>query len=290
LAQLLDWLRHHPAVSDAGRLALVDAVARVFARQERLWQQSKDEALQAMSVGFGDRMRRMREELAARETTVASITRYFEALVADLTDRADRDPKTQLMNFQRFIEQLEAFLALEQRGTWCAVGLVDIRAFKQYNDVFGHAVGDRVINRVARLLREHIRSHDLVAQEPGHDGRSELHARFGGDEFCFFVPRLDGALDAWVIAERFRDAVNRFDWSLEDERVMARAVEVDVGVACLRLGSIEARRPLAARLTQELLAHADRAMYEAKSQRSARVCTVALQVTRDGLAPVAGSG
>ena len=121
--------------------------------------------LQAMSVGFADRMRRMREELEARDTTVSSITRYFEALVADLTDRADRDPKTRLMNFQRFIERLEAFIALEQRGTWCAVGLADIRSFKSYNDAFGHALGDRVIDRVARLLREQVRANDLLAQE-----------------------------------------------------------------------------------------------------------------------------
>ena len=61
------------------------------------------------------------------------------------------------MNFRRFIEQLEAFLALEQRGRWCAVGLVDITSFKWYNDTLGHALGDRIIDRVARLLREQIR-------------------------------------------------------------------------------------------------------------------------------------
>ncbi len=144
-----------------------------------------------MSVGFADRMRRMREELAARDTTVSSITRYFEALVADLTDRADRDPKTRLINFQRFIERLEAFLAMEQRGAWCAVGLADIRSFKAYNDVFGHALGDRVIDRVARLLREKARAHDVLAQDTPADGRRELHARFGGDEFCFLIPTLD---------------------------------------------------------------------------------------------------
>ena len=55
----------------------------------------------------------MREDLTARDATVSSIARYFEDLVADLTDRVHRDPKTRLMNFRRFIEQLEAFLALD---------------------------------------------------------------------------------------------------------------------------------------------------------------------------------
>ena len=69
------------------------------------------------------------------------------------------------MNFRRFIEQVEAFLALEQRGRWCAIGLVDINSFKWYNDTLGHAAGDKIIDRVARLLREQVRSDDLIAQE-----------------------------------------------------------------------------------------------------------------------------
>src|SRR5690349_12543481 len=158
LAELLRWIPHDSGVSREHATRLVEAIEQVFAHHELLWQQSKEEALEAMSTGFADRMRRMREELAARDTTVSSVTRYFEALVADLTDRADRDPKTRLMNFQRFIERLEAFLAMEQRGAWCAVGLADIRSFKAYNDVFGHALGDRVIDRVARLLREKVRA------------------------------------------------------------------------------------------------------------------------------------
>jgi diguanylate cyclase (GGDEF)-like protein len=283
LPELIDWLRHRPDVSAEGRERLVEAVTRVVERQDRLWQQSKDDALQAMAAGFADRMRRMRAELAAQETTVASITRYFEVLVADLTDRADRDPKTRLMNFQRFLDRLQAFLGLDQRSTWCAVGLVDIRAFKQYNDRFGHALGDMVIDRVARLLRDHVRAHDVVAQEAIRDGKPELHARFGGDEFCFLLPRLDTPRDGWVVAERFREAVRSFDWSLENEQLVDSAVQVDVGVACLRLGPLEVRRPLAARLAQDLLAHADRAMYQAKAAAAAHVRTVSLHVAPDGL-------
>ena len=140
LAELFDWVRRQSGMSSDDAEHLVDAIVHVMDHHKRLWQQSKADALQAMSVGFANRMRRMREELSARDTTVSSITRYFETLVADLTDRADRDPKTRLMNFRRFSERLEAFLALEQRGSWCAVGLVDVRSFKQYNDVFGHAL------------------------------------------------------------------------------------------------------------------------------------------------------
>ena len=96
--------------------ALLDAIDNVFIKHERLWQQSKQEAIQAVSAGFTDRLNRLRDELSARDATVSSIARYFEDLVADLTDRVHRDPKTRLMNFRRFIEQVEAFLALEQRA------------------------------------------------------------------------------------------------------------------------------------------------------------------------------
>src|SRR5262249_36027931 len=182
--ELQAWVREHlslPASLETGLLAAIDAV---FTRHERLWQESKQEAIQALSAGFADKMARVQTELSARDATVSSIARYFEALVADLTDKSHRDPKTKLMNFSRFSEQLESFLALEQRGRWCAVGLVDITGFKWYNDALGHAVGDRIIERVAALLREQVRSDDLLARERGTPGQDrgprlkDLHARF----------------------------------------------------------------------------------------------------------------
>src|SRR4029077_14775045 len=165
-----------------------------------LWQESKHDAVQALSAGFAEKMSDVASELSARDATVNSISRYFEALVNDLTDKSHRDPKTKLMNFARFTEQLESFLALEQRGRWCAVGLVDITGFKWYNDALGHAVGDQIIERVAALLREQVRSDDLLAQErpmprtPEEERRSkDLPARFGGDELCFLIPDLSAS-------------------------------------------------------------------------------------------------
>jgi diguanylate cyclase (GGDEF)-like protein len=271
-------------LSVAQEQALLEAIDNVFIQHERLWQQSKQEAIQAVSTGFTERMNRMREELSARDATVSSIARYFEDLVADLTDRVHRDPKTRLMNFRRFIEQLEAFLALEQRGRWCAVGLVDITSFKWYNDTLGHPLGDRIIDRVARLLREQIRSDDLIAQEsPDFRVGQELHARFGGDEFCFLIPDLDHFSDAWVIAERFREAVERFDWACEDARLVERPVKVDVGVVCLLLGDVASRRPIARQLAHELLARADKLMYEAKGERASHVYPLRVRIQGNAL-------
>src|SRR6476619_3686370 len=184
---LTNWVQEHLHLDPDLEGRLLAAIDTVFTQRERLWQESKQEAILALSAGFADQMARVKTELNAKDATVSSIAQYFEALVADLTDKSHRDPKTKLMNFGRFSEQFESFLAMEQRGRWCAVGLVDITGFKWYNDALGHAVGDRIIERVAALLREQVRSEDLLAQDhPQADGVSagrELHARFGGDEF-----------------------------------------------------------------------------------------------------------
>src|SRR5215217_9597155 len=224
--ELHAWVREQLKLAAPLETSLLNAIDAVFSRHERLWQESKHEAIQALSAGFADKMAHVQTELSAKDATVSSISRYFEALVADLTDKSHRDPKTKLMNFGRFTEQLESFLALEQRGRWCAVGLVDITGFKWYNDALGHAVGDRIIERVATLLREQVRSDDLLAQErPGVEAR-ELHARLGGDEFCFLIPDLAEYHQAYAVAERFREAVERFAWTTEDVRLAVQPVHV----------------------------------------------------------------
>jgi len=273
------WIRRTLHLDASSESALLGAIDAVFTRHERLWQESKQDAIRALSSGFADKMARLKNELSTRDATVSSITRYFEALVADLTDKSHRDPKTKLMNFGRFTEQLESFLALEQRGRWCGVGLVDITGFKWYNDALGHAVGDRIIERVAALLREQVRSDDLLAQERGQRP-ADLHARLGGDEFCFLVPDLADYHQAHAIGERFREAVERYDWAKEDERLAVQPVRVDVGVVCLWLGRVADRRFIARRLAADLIQRADQLMYEAKGERASHICLT--RVTIEG--------
>jgi diguanylate cyclase (GGDEF)-like protein len=286
-SELQAWIRETLRLSPQVEQSLVAAIDAVFTRHERLWQESKHEAIQALSAGFADKMARVKTELSARDATVSSISRYFEALVADLTDKSNRDPKTKLMNFSRFTEQLESFLALEQRGRWCAVGLVDITGFKWYNDALGHAVGDRIIERVANLLREQVRSDDLLAQErPGAGHSRDLHARFGGDEFCFLIPDLAEYYQAYAIAERFREAVERYDWTQEDGRLSVQPVRVDVGVVCLWLGRVAERRFIARRVASDLIQRADTLMYEAKGQRANHIYLLRARVENGTLLDV----
>src|SRR5687768_10377323 len=96
-SDLQRWVRERLPLSTSHEGALLEAIDRVFMQHERLWQQSKQEAIQAVSAGFTERLNRLREELSARDATVSSISHYFEDLVADLTDRVHRDPKTRLM-------------------------------------------------------------------------------------------------------------------------------------------------------------------------------------------------
>jgi diguanylate cyclase (GGDEF)-like protein len=284
--ELQGWVRQHLRLPAPLETALLGAIDAVFTRHERLWQESKHEAIQALSSGFADKMAHAKNELNAKDATVSSISRYFEQLVADLTDKSHRDPKTKLMNFGRFTEQLESFLALEQRGRWCAVGLVDITGFKWYNDALGHAVGDRIIERVAQLLREQIRSDDLIAQERHGEKSKDLHARFGGDEFCFLIPDLAAYSQAYAVAERFREAVERHDWTLEDHRLSVQPVRVDVGVVCLSLGRVAARRFIARRLAAALIQRADQLMYEAKGERASHIYLVRTKIVDGELAEV----
>lgn len=289
--ELQTWIREHLRLPVTLEASLVAAIDAVFTRHERLWQESKHEAIQALAAGFADKMARVQDELSARDATVSSISRYFEQLVADLTDKSHRDPKTKLMNFGRFTEQLESFLALEQRGRWCGVGLVDITGFKWYNDALGHAVGDRIIERVAYLLREQVRSDDLLAQERPDSARAEdLHARFGGDEFCFLVPDLAEYHQAYAIGERFREAVERYDWTLEDRRLAVQPVRVDVGVVCLWLGRVADRRFVARRLAAQLIQRADKLMYEAKGERASHIYLVRARIENGELAEITDAG
>jgi diguanylate cyclase (GGDEF)-like protein len=283
------WIHEHLHLQSDLEALLLSAIDAVFTRHERLWQESKQEAIQALSAGFAEKMARVKTELLAKDATVSSISRYFEGLVAELTDRTHRDPKTKLMNFGRFTEQVESFLALEQRGRWCAIGLVDITGFKWYNDALGHAVGDRIIERVAQLLREQVRSDDLLAQErPGGPSSQDLHARFGGDEFCFLIPDLAEYHQAHAIGERFREAVERYDWTLEDRRLSAQPVRVDVGVVCLWLGRVAERRFIARRLAADLIQRADKLMYEAKGERASHIYLVRARLENGVLTEISG--
>src|SRR5919109_5233371 len=224
-AELRDWIQENLGLPPEREARLLQAIEQVVGLQRQLVEESKHEAIRALSEGFASKMDRLQRQLSEKDVTVSNIARYFEEIVADLTEKSHRDPKTKLLNFDWFMERVESFLAVEQRVRWCGIGVVDINSFKWYNDTLGHSTGDRIIERVARILADQIRSEDFLALERAGEGR-DLHARFGGDEFCFLIPDLPGCEEAFDIADRFKGAVEAHDWSRDDRRLSARPVRV----------------------------------------------------------------
>jgi diguanylate cyclase (GGDEF)-like protein len=284
-AELREWVQEHLKLDSERETELLQRVDDVLSRQRQLVEESKHDAIRALSEGFAEKMERLQHQLTEKDVTVSNIARYFEEVVADLTDKSHRDPKTKLLNFDWFMERVESYLAVEQRVRWCCVGVVDINSFKWYNDNLGHAVGDRIIEGVARILADQIRSQDFLAVERG-EGR-DLHARFGGDEFCFLIPDLPGCAQAVEIAGRFKIAVESYDWSRDDRRLASRPVNVDVGVVCLRMGPIGERRGFARKLAAELIQRADMLMYDAKGRKSECVHGTAVAVSNGHLIDLA---
>ena len=129
-ADLRQWVRENLDLDEETSTALFGMLEQVIARQRQLIEESKHEAIRALSEGFAAKMERLQHQLTEKDVTVSNIARYFEEVVADLTEKSHRDPKTKLLNFDWFMERLESFLAVEQRVRWCGVGVVDINSFK----------------------------------------------------------------------------------------------------------------------------------------------------------------
>jgi diguanylate cyclase (GGDEF)-like protein len=290
-ADLQDWIHDRLALPAETEQALLGAIDDVLLHYERVWRESKDEAVRAVTTGSAQLYTRMRDELNAREATSRNVALYFERLVTDLTERSHRDVKTQLLNFRHFMEHVALCLNAERRGPWCALGVADITAFKAHNDTLGHAAGDRIIEAVARLLRSEVRSSDRIAH-PQHEGETTppLHARFGGDEFCFFLSDLEHAATAQTVANRFWKAVHGYDWSIADPRLGSIAVNVDVGVACLHLGEFGKRHDGAQELADELFARADKRLYAVKrNKKGPRIACEWLRIDGQRLLEVAAT-
>ena len=275
--ELREWVAREFHLSRHDRDELVRAMDSVLEWQRDLLESSKADAIRALSEGFAEKIQTLHAQLSEKDHRVSAIARYFEDVVADLSDKSQRDPKTRLFRFDAFRQRFEAYLATEQRIQCIGVGVVDINSFKIYNDTLGHAVGDRIIERVAHLLAEKVRSEDLIASDRAGASR-DLHARLGGDEFCFVITDLQRHDTACLIGNRYKRAVEGYDWSREHEQLAERPVKVDVGIVCLELGSIEDRRAHAPELANALLDQADQLMYGAKQVSASSVHVRSMRV------------
>ena len=191
--------------------------------------------------------------LGAVVLTVLVSVRQFAALqdnsrlTARYAELASIDGMTGLYNRRHLMEAGESALAHAQRlGQPLAVLLIDVDHFKQINDVYGHAAGDRVLADVAQTCREQVRPDDIVG-------------RYGGDEFVIVIPQATGHR-ATQVATRLTGPLTGVS-SRDGTPVM---FTVSVGIA-ESTGSGD---------LPSLLARADLAMYEAKKAGGAcfRIC------------------
>ncbi len=166
-----------------------------------------------------------------------------------LAEQASRDTLTGLYNRGYFHEVLERGMARALRyGDVLAVIMIDLDCFKEVNDDFGHAAGDKVLVEIARLLRPHLRDGDVLA-------------RFGGDEFVALLPNTDGGA-ALTVSERLRAAVAECGYGPEEK---AR-ITMSGGIATSEDVSDVERSA-----TDVLLKRADRALYRSKGAGGDRV-------------------
>ncbi len=176
---------------------------------------------------------------------------HFVAVKEDVTARklmerqlayeASHDMLTGLPNRAYFERQLQQVLdhAPLYPETLFAVLFLDFDHFKEVNDRYGHAMGDRLLVAIAHRLQNCLRPQDVVA-------------RLGGDEFTILLMDMDQPGDAFRIAQRLCTQLNE-PFFLAEEKIQ---VSVSVGIA---MGHADYEKPA------HILRDADAAMYRAKA-------------------------
>jgi diguanylate cyclase (GGDEF)-like protein len=151
------------------------------------------------------------------------------------------DSMTGLPNRELFRRTAEDALDRGRRGEQGAMVLIDLDHFKEVNDTLGHHAGDELLRIVGRRLRGSLRTDDMVA-------------RLGGDEFAMVLPRGGDRDETLALLYRIRD-------ELGEEVVLdgvSLSVEASFGVCFY---------PESAETVEDLLQHADAAMYRGKQGR-----------------------
>jgi len=176
----------------------------------------------------------------------AALSRAYSHRAAEA--RASTDALTGLPN-RRYFDEFCALLARRRRSEdTIGVLMVDIDRFKVLNDTYGHAVGDEVLRAVAGAIARAVREDDVPA-------------RFGGEEFAVIL-RNPSPVEAVDVGERIRQSVAGLDLT----RFGVAGASVSVGVAVAAAPG----RPI-----DEIVAEADRALYEAKRAGRDRVVAAA---------------
>jgi diguanylate cyclase (GGDEF)-like protein len=174
----------------------------------------------------------------------ASLVSQLHTVLGHMRKIATHDNLTGLPNRHSFYEQLKHSLTnAERNNTTFAVVFIDLDGFKPINDALGHAAGDEVLRSVANRLKQCVRHDDVVA-------------RIGGDEFVIILSGIE-TTSLLLVVHKIIDAI------AAPYTGTAKTVTLtsSVGIATY---------PDSGRKVDELVAHADAAMY--RSKRAGRNC------------------
>ncbi len=202
--------------------------------------------VEAASLSDGDTIRLGGEAVLKLEFRDPAV----QELIHDLYLGATTDTLTALTNRRAFLERVTQEIAASRRHRIPnCVAMLDIDYFKTVNDSYGHPAGDAVLRGVARVLKEGVRTEDLVA-------------RYGGEEFAILI-RQAPVKGAVIMLERLRRAVaaTRIN-APTPEGVVPLSVTISIGVANLN----------SAHSAEAAVGMADVALYNAKNEGRDRVC------------------
>lgn len=175
--------------------------------------------------------------------------REARLLKQELTEQALTDPLTGLANRREFERIMLAELdRIRRYGGSCTVAMIDVDYFKNYNDTLGHPAGDALLKELTAVIRIQLR-------------QSDFFARVGGDEFTLVMVNTPG-LNGLDVMERLRRHLETHRFS-DEEIQPGGSVTISVGLASF---------PENGSTYEELIGHADEALYVAKSRGRNRVC------------------
>ncbi len=177
--------------------------------------------------------------------TIVRDMRDRHSALARIHHLAHHDALTGLPNRASFMEHLtHSMRAADETGSKLALLFIDLDHFKRVNDSLGHLVGDTLLRTVAERFTASLRATDVVS-------------RFGGDEFMVLLPGLPGsdahARDAEEVAQKLLAAIG----APLDAEGRPLSITPSIGIALY---------PGDAATPEELVRHADAAMYLAKSR------------------------
>jgi len=169
-------------------------------------------------------------------------------LFAKIRELAERDELTKVYNYRYFEEYLEKeFAFAKQYGKQLSLTMLDFDRLKYVNDTYGHQAGNRLIKTISDIIKETINNKGILS-------------RFGGDEFAVIFSETDQNT-AFAIAESIR--ANIAKKSIEFVKDKPHQLSASLGVSTYPNIGIETEK--------DLLAKADKALYEAKQQGRNRV-------------------